>query len=85
MSLKVKQGVKVRPERFGALVFTNRTPILAFNHDAYEIWKQIDGRRDLEEIADNLACRFGLTKEEVYPKVKEFMDACINLDLLARE
>ena len=42
---KIREGVRARAEEFGALVFTNRTPILALNGDAFAVWKLIDGTR----------------------------------------
>jgi len=62
-------------------VFTNRTPILAFNDDALEVWQLFDGKRTVEEITDRL-CSYQLLRSEVVAKVKEFVSACRDLGLI---
>jgi len=81
MIVRVRDGVKVRPEAFGALIFTNRTPILALNEDAYAVWKLIDGRRNVEQIAGELAGRFNDTAR-IRALVDEFVCSCIALGLV---
>ncbi len=77
----VKSGVRVREESFGALVFTNRTPILSLNSDSYLIWKEISGSRSVKDICDSLRNKFG-SDENLVETVNRFLAACEDLDLI---
>lgn len=77
----IKQGVRTRKEDFGALVFTNRTPILSLNEDSYLIWSAIDEERTIGQITAYL--------QENNPKrlidigtITDFYKACEDLDLI---
>ncbi|GHV90205.1 hypothetical protein AGMMS50268_07080 [Spirochaetia bacterium] len=77
----VRPGVRVRQEQFGALVFTNRTPILSLNTDSYLIWSAIDGHRSIEDI-----CKF-LQNQNTdidisLATVQEFIHVCDELSLV---
>jgi hypothetical protein len=78
----IKQGVRARPEQFGALVFTNRTPILSLNKDSYLIWSTIDGVKTVELIIQTLKDQHPEIEIEE-DTIRDFMRACENLDLIA--
>lgn len=78
---KIKSGVRVRKEEFGALVFTNRTPILTLNEDSFLIWNTIDGVRSIEQMVKHLLDN-NPEKEITFEIVDEFIKACEDLDLI---
>jgi hypothetical protein len=80
--VRIKKGVKARREEFGALIFTNRTPILTLNKDAYAIWELIDGERSVDEIINALLTN-GSEEVQVRGKVHEFISSCTKLRLIA--
>jgi len=81
---KVKEGVRLRREEFGGLLFTNRTPVLALNNDALAIWDLIDGNRTVLNIVDILA-RTGREPRALSALVQQFIEAGYQLDLLEIE
>ena len=78
---KIKSGVRLREEEFGALVFTNRTPILALNADAVAAWNLINGYRDVESIVQEIAGQHQDGKQ-ASELVEEFIASCVELDLI---
>ncbi len=72
----IMDRVKTREEDFGCLVFTNYTPILSFNSDAYSIWKLIDGKRSVADIISVLGV--GNNSNMVI----EFLSGCKDLNLI---
>ena len=77
----IKKGVRARPESFGALVFTNRTPILALNGDAVKIWNLCDGKHSIADIVS--AVKGGDNEDQAVSKmVQEFLDSFVELDLV---
>jgi len=80
--VRIQKGVKARREEFGALIFTNRTPILTLNKDAYAIWQLIEGGRSVDEIIQALLAN-GAEEVQVRGKVHEFISSCTKLGLIA--
>lgn len=78
----VKDGVRVREEAFGALLFTNRTPILSLNKNSYAIWKEITGNKTVGEICSLIRKQLG-TVEDPSKAICLFLSACEDLDLIA--
>ena len=78
---RVRSGVKLRKEDFGALIFTNRTPILALNCDALAIWEMFDGCRTVREISQTLGEGRG-DQAAVCISVSSFVAACQELGLV---
>lgn len=76
---RIKDSVKVRSETFGALIFTNRTPILALNQDSLSIWMRIDGNRSVGDIVALLR-QSGVDVDASI--VEEFFLSCEDLDLI---
>lgn len=76
----IKNHVSSRPEDFGLLIFTDRTPVLALNRDSRLIWDLIDGRNSLDAIVDQLLSDH--PREMVREAVKEFLLACRELDMI---
>lgn len=85
MTPKIKKGVKIRHEEFGALIFTNRTPILTLNHDALMIWNLIDGKKSTDDIVDIIQDNQALDSARVAFSVNEFIKSCVELDLVETE
>ena len=81
---KVRDLVRVRKEAFGALVFTNRTPILALNEDSLLIWSKIDATRTVDDIVALLQKSEG-TEAVNASVVEDFFKACEDLDLITLE
>lgn len=84
MIVQIRKGVKARREAFGALIFTNRTPILAFNDDAFAVWDLIDGQRSVEDIIQTLLVN-GSEDAQVRGRVDEFIASCTKLGLITLE
>ena len=78
---KIKDFVRVRKESFGALVFTNRTPILALNEDSFLIWSKIDGVRTVDDIVESLQESEGKNVIDA-SVVEDFFVSCEDLDLI---
>lgn len=78
---KIKKGVRIRQEEFGALIFTNRTPILSLNQDAFAVWELIDGTRTAENIIKILGKTYSETGK-VQSLAKEFITSCVELGLV---
>lgn len=77
----IKNGVRERIESFGALIFTNRTPILAINEDALEIWKMCDGKNNVADIIEALSD--GRVESQVTAeRVNEFLNSFVELDII---
>lgn len=77
----IKTGVRSRPENFGALIFTNRTPILALNSDAVKIWNLCDGKHSIAEILSTINGG-GNGDQATSEMVQEFLDSFVKLDLI---
>ena len=77
----IKQGVRTRKEDFGALVFTNRTPILSLNEDSYLIWSAIDGERTIVQITVYLQDNNPDRLIDI-DTLTDFYKACEDLDLI---
>ena len=81
---KIKEFVRIRREAFGALVFTNRTPILALNNDSLLLWSKIDGNRTVNAIVALLQQSEGADSITA-SVVGDFLAACEELGLITLE
>ncbi len=81
---RIKDLVRVRKETFGALVFTNRTPILALNDDSLLIWSKMDGIKTVDDIVELLQASEGTDVIDA-SVVEDFFTSCEDLDLITLE
>lgn len=79
---KISANVKTRPEQFGLLVVSKRTPILALNKDSAMIWECMDGKSSVEEIAAKLELETEGEPQETVDTVKCFIESCLDLGLI---
>ncbi len=79
---KINAGVKVRDEKFGLLLVSKRTPILALNQDSEIIWKCFDGSASIGEIAVKVNEQIEGNPEETVEVVKCFVESCYDLGLI---
>jgi len=79
---KIKKHVTSREEEFGLLLFTNRTPILAFNEDSRLIWEKINNKNTVKNICEELCNQGKSNLKETEKSVVDFIESCIKLDLL---
>lgn len=79
---RIKKHVTSRNEEFGLLIFTNRTPILAFNTDSTLIWEKIDGKKTIRDICESLMRQNSSDVARTQKSVNDFLDACVKLDLI---
>lgn len=76
----VRENVFMRDEYFGMLVFTNRTPLLAFDGDAASILRLCDGSRTVREIAQDLTESY--QADQLLSTVQSFVAVCLQLGLV---
>lgn len=79
---KVITGIKVRDEKFGLLLVSKRTPILALNADSTMIWKCFDGESAIEDIAVKINVGGAESLPETVEIVKCFVESCYDLGLI---
>jgi hypothetical protein len=63
----------------------NLQKIYSLNPVAEYIWKQLDGKRTLQEISDNIQSVFEVKKEQVDEDIQEFIAELLKEDLITQE
>lgn len=79
---KISENVKVREETFGLLLVSKRTPILSLNKDSMEIWNRFDGKKTVEEIAQDISSHMDTDFTETTEIVRCFVESCCELGLI---
>jgi hypothetical protein len=80
------QSQKVQWREFGPdaiLVDTRSGDYAQINQTGVLIWKEIDGRRSVREIADSLASQFDSNPDELAEDVGGFVEELVEKQLLS--
>lgn len=79
---QISENVRVREETFGLLLVSKRTPVLALDKDSMEIWNHIDGKKNVEEIAQHISSQMDADFTEIAEIVGCFVESCYDLGLI---